>query len=138
LKVQIFNTQKDLPIDRKSIRNMVASSLDMLHINTNEVIIHFVTLSKICKLHAQFFDDPSPTDCISFPYTPSSELFGEVFICPKVACDYASQHGIDPQRELALYLVHGLLHLAGYDDINPADRRKMRAMEKKLLAKLFP
>lgn len=99
------------------------------------MVIHFVTKAKIGALHRTYFDDPSPTDCISFPMdTPSKEaLLGEVFVCPAVAVEYAKEHGLDPKNEVLLYVIHGLLHLLGYDDCDPKSRKEMRRQEKQCL-----
>lgn len=58
---------------------------------------------------------------------------GEVFVCPEVAIEYAQQRGLDPYLETTLYLVHGILHLIGYDDISPQERKKMRYQEKRCI-----
>jgi probable rRNA maturation factor len=98
-----------------------------------------VNKEKISNLHQQFFDDPSPTDCISFPIDTTKarkkefSVLGEIFVCPKVAIEYATAHTIDPYLELSLYTVHGLLHLLGYDDLDPKQRKEMRREEKRCL-----
>ena len=120
---------------------MIPFLLDELKIYTDEVILHFVIKSKMGKVHEAFFDDPSPTDCMSFPIDPplkekSSEthhVLGEIFVCPKVALEYAKAESLDPHLETTLYIVHGLLHLLGYDDLDPVSRKEMRKMEKKCL-----
>ena len=106
--------------------------LDLKKIQCEEVSLYFVTERAICQLHRQFFDDPSPTDCITFPI--DQETLGEIFVCPKVAICYASEMQIDPYEEVALYIIHGLLHLIGYDDLTPPERRIMRKNEKKCMA----
>lgn len=100
----------------------------------DEVSIQFVDTPTICQLHADFFADPSPTDCISFPIDdPASayRVLGEVFVCPATAIEYAQTHQGDPYMETSLYIVHGLLHLMGYDDISPEDEAAMRAAEQR-------
>jgi len=81
-------------------------------------------------LHARFFDDPAPTDVITFPGDLELSAAGEICVCADLAQDYAAQHDGDFARELALYLLHGYLHLAGYDDRQPAARARMRRAEK--------
>lgn len=105
----------------------------------DDVIIHFVDLARICQLHGEYFDDPSPTDCITFPIDspgPDCQVLGEVFVCPHTAITYAKEHSLDPYSECTLYIVHGLLHLLGFDDIDEADQLKMRAMEKQSMTYL--
>ena len=116
--------------------------LKELKISTDEIIIHFVSEAKISRLHKKYFNDPSPTDCITFPLDSPQDknnthhILGEAFICPKTAHDYSKRLGIDPYEELYRYLVHCILHLIGYDDIQAADRAKMKRKERTCLKKL--
>jgi len=103
-----------------------------------EISIQFVTKEEIGILHEDFFDDPSPTDCITFPIDPPGPeaLLGEVFVCPEVAQEYAAEHGGDSQTETILYICHGILHLLGYDDIEEKDQKEMRKYEAFLMEHL--
>ena len=65
---------------------------------------------------------------ITFPL--DQDFLGEIFICPKTALLYNPQH---PYQETTLYVIHGLLHLLGYDDISSKERTIMRREEKKLM-----
>lgn len=98
-----------------------------------ELSIAFVDKEEIARLHQAFMDDRSPTDVITFPGDPELEQAGEICICPQIAQDYAGRHGIDFSEELALYLIHGYLHLCGFDDIEEADRSAMRLAEQQAL-----
>jgi len=108
----------------------------MMQIEPPEVIIHFVTKKKISAVHRDYFNDPSPTDCISFPIDHPNEknpfILGEIFISPKVALEYAREHDLDPYEEASLYLVHALLHLLGYEDTEKEKRIKMKKKEAKI------
>ena len=123
----------------KSVVKEVLKAEDRL---TDEVGIYFVTSPKISSLHQDFFNDPSPTDCISFPIDHTEDsiegfhVLGDVFICPKTAIDWALDHKTDPYYEATLYLVHALLHLLGYQDIKEKDRKKMREAESKHMENL--
>ena len=115
-----------------SIRKLVRLVLDFKEVDYQEVNIYFVSQSRICDLHRKFFNDPSTTDCISFPI--DQETLGEIFVCPQTALNYAALHEISPYEELSLYIIHGLLHLLGFDDLTPSDKRIMRKNEKKCMA----
>lgn len=125
-----------------TLKRVLQCCLEILNISTDEVIFHFVSLKEICALHSRFFDDPSPTDCITVPIDPPGEqrggyhLLGEVFICPKVAKLYAQEHDLPPFTELIRYAIHGLLHLIGYDDMHLKDARAMRKKEEEVLKKV--
>ena len=132
MKIQVFNSQKDLPISKQSVRALVKEVLKLERSDHEEVAIYFVPVQKICDLHHQFFDDPTQTDCISFPL--DEEHLGEVFVCAKTALDYAAKRNLSPYDELSLYVIHGLLHCLGFDDLEPSKRRIMRKKEKRCMA----
>lgn len=124
------------------MRKVVSFLLNDLKISTDEIIVHFVNEGRISQLHADYFNDPTPTDCITFPLDPpqnkgnSYHVLGEAFICPKTALTYSKRLGIDAYEELYRYVVHCILHLIGYDDIQPSARTKMKRKERACLKKL--
>lgn len=133
MEVHVYNTQKRYPIDKKAVEALTKEVIRAQGHSCHSVSIHFVGTKKICSLHAKYFDDPSVTDCISFPIdsecgSPYSVL-GEVFVCPETAFKYTERHGGLLYEEITLYIVHGLLHLLGYDDIEDTDIIKMRERE---------
>ena len=128
MKITVHNSQKDLTISKGSVRALVLEALSFFKIPYEEVSIYLVSEKQIAKLHDQFFQDPTSTDCISFPL--DEKHLGEVFVCPKVAIVYATERGIDPYTETALYIIHALLHLIGYDDLEKNAKRLMRKKEK--------
>lgn len=94
-----------------------------------ELSIAFVTDAAIAKIHADFMDDPTATDVITFEGNALAEQAGEICVSADTALAYAHAHRRDFATELTLYVVHGWLHLAGYDDLQPAKKRRMRAAE---------
>ena len=84
----------------------------------------------MAKVHRDFLGIPGPTDVITFPY-------GEILVCAPVAADRAREFGHDTTTELALYAIHGLLHLSGHDDITPAKEKRMAAAQEKILAEVL-
>jgi len=91
--------------------------------------IVFLTDPALARLHADFLADPSTTDVITFEGDASFGSAGEICVSADTAAAYARQHGRDCSAELTLYVIHGWLHLAGYDDLQPARKRRMRAAE---------
>lgn len=138
MKVLVYKEKPTQPIDSKSVKLLVKEFFLFHKLPHDEVSIYFVTTTSICDLHDQHFNDPSTTDCISFPMDSSSEdgylILGEVFVCPETAFCYAEKHDSNPLHEITLYVVHGLLHLIGYDDLDVKCRRKMRQAEKDFLS----
>jgi probable rRNA maturation factor len=133
--IHITNSQRTLKISKKVVQSIVEAVIAFENQSCEEVSIHFITQARICELHALYFDDPSPTDCISFPLDESPNapyrVLGEIFVCPQVAKEYASQHQTDAYKEITLYIIHGLLHLMGYNDIDVNERAEMRKAEKR-------
>ncbi len=103
-------------------------------ISGGELSIVFVDDATIAKIHADFMDDPSPTDVITFPADPEMESAGEIIVSVDHARARSRELGEPFSRELSLYLIHGWLHLAGYDDKTESDRLRMREAEKEALA----
>lgn len=107
-----------------------------------ELSVVLVDDDTLAALHGQQLGDPSPTDVMSFDLEgdgdDSAELgpVGEVYVSVDRAQAVATERGVRFARELALYLVHGTLHLCGHDDVEPEDRARMRAAETRVLARL--
>jgi len=80
---------------------------------------------EIAKVHSQFFNDPAPTDVITFPY-------GEILIGAGVVAENAERFGSSPSEEAALCVIHGLLHLAGWDDQTAGDAKDMARKQEQI------
>jgi probable rRNA maturation factor len=92
-----------------------------------EISVLIVSDRKIGSLHRQFMNESGPTDVITFQH-------GEIFVGVESARRNARRFGNAFERELRLYVVHGLLHLHGFDDRNAASARRMRVVQRKILA----
>ncbi|MCB1111806.1 MAG: rRNA maturation RNase YbeY [Chlamydiales bacterium] len=140
MEVNVINLQDDLSLNISAVKKAAVEIVHFEGWQPDEVTINFVTTELITELHDKFFDDPTPTDCISFPMDGEEsigyQVLGEAFICPESAIIYANDVGGDPYEETLLYLVHTLLHLMGYDDIEEEDRIAMRAGEARHLENL--
>lgn len=95
-----------------------------------EVEITFVDDATIAQVHAEFMDDPTATDVITFHH-------GEILISLDTAAKQAADHGEPYERETARYIVHGLLHLAGWNDLEPAERAEMHSHQEDILARVL-
>lgn len=84
---------------------------------------------RMAAIHREFLGIFGATDVITFPY-------GEILICADVAAERCREFNLSPTDELALYAIHGLLHLAGLDDLNPDDARRMAATQARILKKV--
>ena len=84
----------------------------------------------MAQVHGDFLGDDTVTDVITFPY-------GEILVCPSVAQDAALVNGLTVHNEVLLYALHGMLHLAGYDDLKPADAQEMAQVQEELLKQVL-
>lgn len=95
---------------------------------------------EIAGVHGEFFDDPTPTDVITFPLdgdgSPESPVSGELLISVETAARVAAEQGHDTDVESVLYAIHGVLHLGGFDDQTAPKRAEMRAAERVALQTL--
>lgn len=92
-----------------------------------EVEVSIVSDNEIARVHADFLGDPTPTDVITFHH-------GEILVSADTAARQGAEHGQDIDRELALYVIHGLLHLAGWEDEDPEEQRQMHRLQERILA----
>lgn len=131
---------KDLDIE--GLANFVLS--EMKCPSTTDVTISFVTNERIHELNRDYRGIDRPTDVLSFecdnvPFEDEDisagveyEL-GDVIIAPDVALDQTKEYGTTFEQEVSLLVVHGLLHLCGYDHIEDGEAEIMEALERKLL-----
>lgn len=99
--------------------------------------IVFVDDPELAAMHAEWLDDPTPTDVISFDLgAGDGGPIGELYVSTERARAVASRRGLDVVREHLLYVVHGALHLCGHDDHEPRERARMRRAERSVLARL--
>ncbi len=98
-----------------------------------EFSVTFLTDPALARLHADYLDDPTTTDVITFEGDESLGHAGDVCVSADTALAYAEKHGLAFDEELLRYVIHGWLHLAGYDDLQPGKKRRMRAAEERAL-----
>jgi probable rRNA maturation factor len=94
-----------------------------------ELAVAFLSDAALARLHGRFLNDPSPTDVITFEGARDHGLAGEICVSVDAAVRAGGRAPSRFSRELTLYIVHGWLHLAGHDDLNPAAKRAMRRSE---------
>jgi probable rRNA maturation factor len=137
-KTSIASPQEVVEIDRGHFRAVVRAVLDGEGVADAEVSLAFVDNPTIHRLNKRFLDHDEPTDVLSFPLSEANakKLQGELVIGAEVALAQATERGHDVKAELTLYVIHGLLHLCEYDDLDDAGARKMRERERHYLALL--
>ena len=123
----------------------------MAYINApknSEVNVTFVSKDEIRQLNNEYRAKDTPTDVLSFmlsdpgvweepefdPEIPTA--LGDIVICEEIAEEQAANYGHSIKREIGFLLIHGLLHLAGYDHMTPEDEAKMRKAQREILGEL--
>ena len=103
-----------------------------------EISLAFVDNATSQRLNQRYLEHDAPTDVLSFPLSEgkSGKFSGELVIGAEIAREQAESRGHDVQAELALYVIHGLLHLCGYDDKTTAAAATMRERERHYLRQL--
>ncbi len=130
MNVTVLNQQKTLKIRPKLIVQLAELVLAEEKKDL-EVSLRFVGDKAIAKFNEKYLHHKGPTDVIAFPMREGNfrhlhpEILGDVVISAERAVAQAYEFRKSPSEELCLYVVHGLLHLLGYDDVAPAPRRKM-------------
>lgn len=140
-ELQFFNHQDALDLDLDRLESAGRAALPEVLKSPGseepalprlpEIEITFVDDAVISRVHAEFLDDPTPTDVITFEH-------GEILISTETALRQAAAHGQPPQRETALYLIHGLLHLNGHEDHTETGRDTMQRLQETILDQVWP
>ncbi|MDP7530607.1 MAG: rRNA maturation RNase YbeY [Candidatus Scalindua sp.] len=134
--VEIANLQKHYRIKSSNIKRAVKEVLRKEGRDARLSIV-LVDNSRIKELNKQYFNSDEVTDVISFPLSNNkNSLSGEVIVSVETAVDTAGKRNISVEGEIVLYILHGILHLLGYDDGNEGDARVMHEEESKILKTL--
>jgi probable rRNA maturation factor len=130
--ILVDDRQDDL-VDADSLVALARACLEGEGVPNAELSVSFVGEAEMSDLHQRYLHEQGPTDVLSFPLgddDPQSgrRILGDVVIAPTVA---ARNNPSDPQGELRLLLVHGILHLLGHDHMNDADHAEMWARQER-------
>ena len=136
-EITVRNLQRKVPVDVVDLEMFARKAAELcLRLprrkktdlaQLREISVLIVSDRKIASLHRQFMNESGPTDVITFQH-------GEIFVGAESARRNARRFGNAFERELRLYVVHGLLHLHGFDDRNAASARRMQVVQRKILA----
>lgn len=138
-QISVRNLQRTVKVDLARLRRFARAALPVCLRHPGEAVstltslpaIHVLLVSdqKIAELHARYSNIPGPTDVLTFQH-------GEIIISVQTAQRQAAEHDEEFTRELERYILHGLLHLAGWDDKTPRAARAMHALQERLLREL--
>jgi len=133
LKVHLNNQRQIIGVPRRRLTRLLRLAAPP-EWDAAELSVAVVDAEQMKALNRCYTGRQRETDVLAFPLADASDpMVGEVVVCATVAQDEAAARGVPAEDELALYVLHGMLHLLGYDDHTPAARRKMYAREAELL-----
>jgi probable rRNA maturation factor len=124
--------EQAVPVDVSFLRTLAARALEVLAVPADaSLAVTLVDPTRMAELKEKALGDPAPTDVLAFPMDdpahpmPGPFVVGDVVICPEVAAEQARAAGHSLNDELALLLVHGILHCLGRDHATPAEEKAM-------------
>lgn len=140
-----LNNESGVEVDEKRLIQLALFALDQMRIHPQaELSILLVDEKTMADYHLRFMDLPGPTDVLSFPMDelrppgdgeePPLGLLGDVVLCPSVTAAQAAENGRTPEGEADYLLVHGLLHLLGFDHAEPDEHAVMFGLNDRLIA----
>jgi probable rRNA maturation factor len=128
----LISNRQSATVDEGATAGLARATLAGEGLLDVELSVSFVEEAEIEDLHVRYMDEPGSTDVLSFPLDDVDEggtrLLGDVVIAPAVA---ARNNPSDPDAELRLLLVHGILHLLGYDHEDGAEKAEMWARQER-------
>jgi len=139
VKIEIANLQPRNIFPERLIRYVVNQVLSAERVRRAHVSLAFVCDRRMQSLNKKFLNHDYPTDVLAFNMgnREGRKLDAEIIISTATAWRQAREFGSTFERELTLYIIHGLLHVLGYDDHSTRDTRKMRQREELLMKKIF-
>ncbi len=140
----IFNRQAGVGVDQKALETFLRKVMREIHAEKQELAICFVTDAEIARWNHKYRGKNRPTDVLSFPAQPRANghrkfsrtelqrkgYLGDIAIAPATARNYAKQNGRTLDDELRVLIVHGVLHLLGFD--HESDDGEMERLEHRL------
>lgn len=140
-----INNESGLEVDEAGLVRLATFALDQLRIHPQaELSILLVDEETMTAYHQKYMGEDGPTDVLSFPMDelrppedgdePPEGLLGDIVLCPAVTAQQAADHGRSPQEESEYLLVHGMLHLLGFDHAEPEEKAEMFGLKDKVVA----
>jgi len=144
MEIFIRNEFPSIKVDARKVKRHIGKVLVALDCNEHEISILFVGDQGIRELNHQFRGIDRPTDVLSFPQilegeVPVALVLGDVAISLETAHRQSEEHGLSLEEELTLLLIHGILHLLGYDhEISDQEEERMRQKTRELFELVYP
>ncbi|MDH7605973.1 MAG: rRNA maturation RNase YbeY [Melioribacter sp.] len=130
IKSLYVNKEKNILINKKAVHRLVHFIKNEFNLSIKNLEINFVKPDTILTINKNYLNHDYLTDVISFNYSDENyNLDAEIFICCEAAKENAKIYKVKYEDELRRLIIHGILHLIGYDDIKTSQRKKMKQIE---------
>lgn len=134
ITVSVAQADGKLNVNASAVKHFIQTILVDNNISEAEISVIFGTDEMLRKLKTEFFDEDAYTDVISFNLNDDNHLEGEIYISPDRAAENAQTYGISFTNELGRLLIHGTLHLLGWEDNSDEKKKVMRKEENRFLS----
>lgn len=135
-ELQLYNRQRRHKPEVAWLKKVIKAALPLCRaqakspesplLHLDEIEFSIISDDEMSRVHAEFLDDPTPTDVITFHH-------GEILVSADTALRQGSEHGQSLDHELALYMIHGLMHLGGWDDHDSLEASEMAQRQEAVL-----
>lgn len=138
MQISVNNSQATLAVNEQMLIDAASDVLSEADLTDGTLSIAVVDDEQIHKLNREFLDHDYPTDVLSFDLGDAGRFEGEVIVSADTAAANAQEYGVPAAQELLLYVIHGTLHLVGYNDKSDEEAAEMRRAEQLRLQRFFP
>ncbi|MEQ1749305.1 MAG: rRNA maturation RNase YbeY [Prosthecobacter sp.] len=135
-ELHLYNRQRQHKLRLPWLKKLIKAALPLCQaeakspeaplLNLDEIEFSIICDDEMARIHGEFLDDPTPTDVITFHH-------GEILVSADTALRQGTEHGQSLDHELALYLIHGLMHLGGWDDHEAEEAAEMSHRQEAVL-----
>ena len=123
-------------LDQEKFRNWIVSVIEKYGKTPGEITYVFVSDEYLYKMNTEYLHHDYYTDVITFDYSKDDEISGDIFISTDRVAENADRYGVTFLNELARVMIHGVLHLIGYEDATDEEKAEMRKREDEALKML--
>jgi len=135
--IEIFQIDPAFNFTENQLKSIILSTCTEINLSAKSCTFVFVDDKTLAVMHGQYLKDASVTDVITYSLGNDDDIEGEIYISTERAQEQAKQFGVSYQEEITRLVIHGLLHLAGYDDIDENDHAKMKEVENMLVERFM-
>lgn len=137
MSVFFHKEELNLKIEEKKVSDWISSSIETLGFNLGNISLIFCNDEYLKKINIQYLNHDYFTDIITFDYSKKSSVSGDLFISIDRVKENAKDNNVDFMNELYRVIIHGVLHLCGYNDKTEGEKKMIRKKENEFISTIF-